>query len=40
MNIFITGGTGFIGSNLVNYFNKKIIRLSVIIIKKNPLQKN
>lgn len=23
MNIFITGGTGFIGSNLVNYFNKK-----------------
>ena len=39
MNIFITGGTGFIGSNLVNYFNKKNNKIICNYNKKKSQKK-
>ncbi len=35
MNIFITGATGFIGTNLIDFFLKKNINLTINIRKKN-----
>ena len=40
MNIFITGGTGFIGSNFLIILTKKILKNICNYNKKNPLQKN
>ena len=34
MNIFITGATGFIGTNLIDFFLKKNIYLTINIRKK------
>jgi nucleoside-diphosphate-sugar epimerase len=32
MNILITGGAGFIGSNLCNYLLEKIVNVSIFIV--------
>lgn len=40
MNLFITGATGFIGTNLIDFFLKKNINLTINIRKKNQITFN
>ena len=40
MNLFISGGAGFIGSNLVNEVNKLKKIKKIIIYDNFPLEKN